>query len=76
MRDPDRMAPLLELVAQVWSADPDLRLGQLLVNAARLGGWTNDFDIFSAEDDVFEKGLRSILECHGAADPPIHTYST
>ena len=69
MRDPDRIEPLLELVAQVWTTDPDLRLGQLLVNAARLGGWTNDFDIFSAEDDVLEKGLRNILERHGAADP-------
>ena len=56
------MEPLLELVAQVWRTDPDLRLGQLLVNAARLGGWSNDFDIFSAEDDAIEKGLRNILK--------------
>lgn len=32
MRDPARIEPILELIRKVWSADPDLRLTQLLVN--------------------------------------------
>src|SRR4051794_37967015 len=33
MRDPDRIDPVLEAIRSRWSANPDSRLGQLIVNA-------------------------------------------
>ena len=36
MRDPRRIDDVLLAIAEVWALDPDLRLGQLLVNAVRL----------------------------------------
>jgi uncharacterized protein YihD (DUF1040 family) len=35
MRDPKRIPEVLEAVRKVWEKDPDQRLGQLLLNAAR-----------------------------------------
>lgn len=35
MRDPKRIDDVLLAIAEVWALDPDLRLGQLLVNAVR-----------------------------------------
>jgi uncharacterized protein YihD (DUF1040 family) len=61
MRDPERIKPLLELLEQVWRREPDLRLSQLVTIAAVRGGWNNAADIFSAEDDVVESGLRERL---------------
>ena len=61
MRDPERIKPLLELLEQVWRREPDLRLSQLVTIAAIRGGWKNGADIFSAEDDVLENGLRERL---------------
>ena len=34
MRDPDRIDRILKILARIWHQFPDLRLGQLLVNAA------------------------------------------
>jgi uncharacterized protein YihD (DUF1040 family) len=61
MRDPDRIKPFLELLQRTWSANPDLRIGQLIVNAASLGGWASR-DVFYVEDPVVEEGLRHMLE--------------
>lgn len=33
MRDPARIEPVLDAIRRVWEQSPDLRLGQLLVNA-------------------------------------------
>ena len=34
MRDPERIPEILERIRKVWSQAPDLRLGQMIVNAA------------------------------------------
>ncbi len=36
---------------------PELRVGQIMIAAARSGGWNND-DIFYCPDDVLLKGLE------------------
>lgn len=57
-RDPDRIDVVLSAIRAVWSADPDLRLAQLVVNAANLAG--RDVispELFSLEDDDLLAGL-------------------
>jgi uncharacterized protein YihD (DUF1040 family) len=46
-RDPARIAPVLDAVQDAWTKNPELRLGQLIVNAARRA----DTDAFQIEDD-------------------------
>ena len=60
MRDPNRIKPTLELVEQIWEQHPDLRLGQLLVNAVRPSNPVPE--IFYAEDDKLVEGLRRFAE--------------
>ncbi len=50
MRDPKRIKPLLKTIERVWKLFPDLRLSQLIENAAHAGGWHNP-DLFYLEDD-------------------------
>jgi uncharacterized protein YihD (DUF1040 family) len=54
MRDPDRIDPMLDLLAQVWKQNPDWRLGQVIVNAT-------DKATFHVEDNDMRDGLRSLL---------------
>lgn len=58
MRDPNRIIPVLDAVREVWEKDPDLRLGQLIVNAIRPRHPVPE--VFSAEDDRVVDGLRRI----------------
>lgn len=58
-RDPNRIEPILELLREVWTASPDLRLGQILVNAMKLDEPVTR--VFYCEDDVVERGLRNLL---------------
>lgn len=37
MRNPDRIDEVLEELGKVWRANPDMRLSQLVFNAARNG---------------------------------------
>ena len=55
MRDPGRIDGVLRAVAARWRAEPDLRLGQLLVNAARFG--EPSADLFYVEDDDLVRRL-------------------
>jgi hypothetical protein len=55
MRDANRIRPLMDLITQIWSSKPDLRLGQILTNAAVVVEGPND--IFYLEDDVLLEGL-------------------
>lgn len=55
MRNPDRIDPIIEKLRATWRADPDLRLGQLVVNLA--GG----SDPFNVEDNVMEAHLDNAL---------------
>ena len=59
MRDPDRIDRILDLLREVWARHPDLRLGQLIVNAIRPPEPCPQ--VFYPEDDVIEAGLRDYL---------------
>ncbi|KLD69318.1 hypothetical protein Y887_17500 [Xanthomonas pisi DSM 18956] len=61
MRDPARIDQVLALLEEVWRRDPDLRLGQLIYNAARLRE-PQLFEVFSIEDSMLQEGLIRYLE--------------
>jgi uncharacterized protein YihD (DUF1040 family) len=60
MRDKNRIKPLLELIESIWEQYPDLRLGQLMTNAAHKSGWRID-GLFFIEDDLLKEGLENLL---------------
>lgn len=55
MRDPTRIDRVLEKLAAYWHRHPDLRLGQLMVNANLRG-----VDVFYIEDDALTTGLAEL----------------
>jgi uncharacterized protein YihD (DUF1040 family) len=59
MRDKSRIPKVLKLVEQVWTENPDFRLGQLIVSAVRPSVPTPD--IFHIEDEIIEKKLEELL---------------
>lgn len=64
MRDPERIDQILKAIREVRQLDPDLRLGQIVVNALRPGEPCPE--IFGAEDTQLLEGLidyrRRVLE--------------
>ena len=52
MRDPKRIEVMLDLIRRAWYLDPDMRLGQLLVNATGITG-----DMFYVEDYTVQEAL-------------------
>lgn len=60
-RDPARIPIILDQVREAWETMPDLRLGQLLINAARPKGQT-EFDLYYVEDDVLLDVLQDWVE--------------
>ncbi len=56
MRDQARVEPTLAVVQAVWVAAPDLRLGQLLLNAMRPGE-----DLYQVEDHVLLTRLQEFM---------------
>jgi uncharacterized protein YihD (DUF1040 family) len=58
MRDPRRIDDVLAALKQVWAQQPDLRLGQLIVNA--INPRQPCPEIFYAEDDVLLQGLHDL----------------
>ena len=60
MRDPARIDPMLELVRQVWMRSPDLRLGQLIVNAVRPGEPCPE--VYAIEGTVLARRLETMLK--------------
>ena len=62
-RNPARISYMIQLMLAVWAQEDntDMRMGQLLINAARFGGWSND-DIFHCEDEFFAKGFLEMLK--------------
>ncbi len=62
-RKPERIPHMVNLLLAVWAQEgmTDQRMGQLLVNAARLGGWSAN-DIFNCEDEIFAKGFLEMLQ--------------
>ena len=51
MRDPNRIDKIIEELRKLWAAQPDLRLGQLLIYVTGDG-------LFYVEDDELLKNLR------------------
>ena len=52
MRDLNRISTMLKLIERIWTANPDLRLCQLIGNCFQAG------DNYSREDDELEKALK------------------
>lgn len=66
MRDPARIPEVCELLQRVWQRAPDLRLGQLLVNAVKPEKPCSE--IYGAEDDKIQRGLLALAQ--GILEPP------
>jgi len=60
MRDPARIDDVLAALRAAWVESPDLRLGQLVVNAVRPTQPCPE--VFYAEDDALLRGLISYRE--------------
>jgi uncharacterized protein YihD (DUF1040 family) len=60
MRDPERIAVVLEHVARLWRLHPDWRLGQLIANVAAWTDSTRDL-VWDIEDDVLVAEIQRHL---------------
>lgn len=58
MRDPERIKPVLAVIAQLWRKSPDMRLGQLMDYIK--GELSADF--FYIEDEDLCKFIRKLLK--------------
>ena len=58
MRDPARIARILELLNEVWTKVPGWRLTQLVINASDTKHDCGP--VFYLEDDQFEKRLKAL----------------
>lgn len=56
-RNPDRIIPILELLAEYWMMYPDTRLGQLLFILAH-----DKVNLFNLEDEELYNILESLLD--------------
>lgn len=56
MRDPSRIHRILHRIQPIWTQNPDLRLTQLLINAARLREASPE--LYCYEDSKLEKALE------------------
>ncbi|MBQ9154991.1 MAG: DUF1040 family protein [Solobacterium sp.] len=64
MRNPERIQPVLNEVSEYWTNHPDLRLGQILSNAARTAGVSAPYYL---EDDVLLELLQACNAVIGCA---------
>ena len=62
MRDPSRIDAMLREIGWHWKRMPDLRLGQLLIDAYNVSGNAFSPDIFNVEDDVLLEMIREFSE--------------
>lgn len=60
MRDPERITAVLNEPRKVWEKNPDLRLGQIIVNMVQAEN--SSPEIFYFEDDVLLLRLKGFLE--------------
>jgi uncharacterized protein YihD (DUF1040 family) len=56
MRDPNRIDRICELLKKEWHKYPDLRLMQLLINAAKT---RDEPKLFHMEDEEIEEKLKN-----------------
>lgn len=57
----ESVAVIMEYIRYIKVSHPELRVGQILVNAAHKAGWEND-DIFYCPDEMLKKGLIEIAQ--------------
>jgi uncharacterized protein YihD (DUF1040 family) len=55
VRDPERIERILKTLKKTWEAEPDLRLGQLIVNSMRSLDLFHMKDLFYVEDEDMEE---------------------
>lgn len=60
MRDPERIDEILELLEMYWKKNPDLRLGQIVVNISQSEGYGSE--PYYLEDKTISKGLSERLK--------------
>jgi uncharacterized protein YihD (DUF1040 family) len=62
MRDPKRIAKVLERIREVWERNPDLRLGQIVVNAAKAASYSDlsQSRLFYIEDEQLLEGIDNL----------------
>jgi len=60
MRDPKRIEETLSVLRKIWYSNPDLRLGQIIVNAETYAPGL--VDLFYMEDDLLLSGLKTLLK--------------
>lgn len=60
MRDPKRIPEILEELKKAWEKNPDLRLGQIIVNIARIKEKKEETCpfVFYIEDNKILEGLK------------------
>ncbi len=71
-RDPKRISGLLKALEDVWRDNPDWRLGQLIVNAARANSNGRQLvcpEIFYLEDKEMLKGIEAMGKKQPNAKP-------
>lgn len=56
MRDPNRIHEMLRIVSKVWYKNPDLRLGQLIINAC------SESALYYIEDELLLESLKKQYE--------------
>ncbi len=63
MRHPERIDQVLAVVREVWHRYPDLRLGQLIVNAVQPDEPCSQ--VYSVEDTALVRKLESLAQRWG-----------
>ena len=59
MRDPNRIDKMVEQLRTLWKKNPDMRLGQLIINLNHI---KYGADVFYVEDENMETRLKEVLE--------------
>lgn len=59
MRDPDRIDRICQLLAEKWKNQPDVRLGQFLLNYIFHVTPMHDLSMHLQEDTITEKRLKN-----------------
>ena len=59
MRNPERIKPIMKKLEQIWEKHPDLRLGQLILNAH---SFTGDSTLYYIEDKEFIKKIEEVYK--------------
>ncbi len=71
MRDPARIPEMCRLLQRAWERAPDLRLGQLVVNA--IAPASPCAEVFYAEESRTRRGLERLVRA-GAAEPELPSH--